>query len=79
MRQDVYEWIAENEDYVKYLRMQPMWYRRLMRNPQDAEKFGTEAIYHFKKSVPDRVSQLTNGVQVASMMLNMLQTMGTQS
>ncbi|WP_019242431.1 MULTISPECIES: YlbE-like family protein [Bacillus] len=79
MRQDLYEWIKGNEDQLKYLRLQPIWYRRLMRNPHEIEKLGTESVYHFEKSIPQRVSQLTNGVQVASMMLNMIQTMGMKS
>lgn len=79
MRQDIYEWIKGNDDQLNYLRLQPIWYRKLTRNPQEIEKLGTEAVYHFEKSIPHRVGQLTNGVQVASMMLNMIQTMGVKS
>ncbi len=75
MRQDIFQYIRENEDQLKYLRLHPIWYRRLTRNPQDYEKFGTEAVYHFEKSIPHRVSKLTNSVQIANMMLGMLQTM----
>ena len=78
MRQDIYGWISTNEDYLKFLRLQPMWYRRLTRNPHEAEKMGTEAIYHFEKSIPHRVGKLSNGVQIANMMLGMLQTMNTK-
>ena len=77
LRQDVYEWIKSNEDHLKYLRLQPIWYRKLMRNPSEVEKMGTEAVFYFEKSIPHRVNKLTNGVQVASMMLNMLQSMNT--
>lgn len=75
MRQDLYEWIKGDADQLKYLRLQPIWYRKLTRNPQEIEKFGTETVFHFEKSIPHRVNKLTNGVQVASMMLGMLQSM----
>jgi len=78
LRQDVYNYIKDNEDYLKYLRLQPIWYRKLSRNPQEFEKLGTDAAYHFQKSIPHRVNQLTNGVQVASMMLGMLQNMNVK-
>ena len=55
-----------------------MWYRKLSRNPQLVEEMGTEALYHFEKSIPHRVDKLTNGVQVASIMLSMLQGMNSK-
>ncbi|MFJ7976278.1 YlbE-like family protein [Peribacillus sp. JNUCC 23] len=79
MRQDVYEVIKENEDLLKLLRMQPHWYRKLMRNPQLLEKLDTDAVFFFKKSIPDRVSKFSDGVQFASMMMNMFQAMKTPS
>ncbi|PQD94934.1 hypothetical protein CYL18_11395 [Pradoshia eiseniae] len=75
MRQDVYEQIQGNEDLRDFLRQQPMWYRRLSRNPQDFSVFETESKYFFKKSIPDRVLQLSNSVQMASMMVSMFQSM----
>ncbi|WP_042349055.1 YlbE-like family protein [Bacillus massiliigorillae] len=75
MRQDLYEWIKNDGDQLQYLRLQPIWYRKLTRNPQEIEKFGTDTVFHFEKSIPQRVNKLTNGVQVASMMLGMLQSM----
>ncbi|MFS0782426.1 YlbE-like family protein [Bacillus sp. 1P06AnD] len=75
MRQDIYNWIKENKDQLSYLRLQPMWYRKLTRNPQEYEAFGTEAVYHYEKSIPHRINKLTNGVQAASMMLNLIQSM----
>lgn len=78
MRQDLYKVIKEKEDYLRYIRLQPMWYRELSRNPHLMEKMSTEATYHFEKSLPQRVNKLTNGVQVASIMLNMLQGMNNK-
>jgi len=75
----VYEQIQGNEDLQNFLRQQPMWYKRLSRNPQDLAVFETEAKYFFKKSIPDRVLQLSNSVQMASMMVSMFQSMSMNS
>jgi len=78
VRQDIFGVIKENQDYLRYIRLQPMWYRKLSRDPHLLEKMGTEATFHFEKSIPQRVNKLTNGVQVASIMLNMLQGMNSK-
>jgi YlbE-like protein len=77
MRQDIYELIEIDADLLKFLRSQPMWYRKLMRNPHQLELFETEAAYFLEKSIPHRVSKLSDSVQFASMMLNMFQAMKT--
>ena len=73
MRQDIYEFIQSNEDVRNYIRIQPIWYKRLMRNPHHISQLETEAKYFFGKSISHRVSKFSNSVQVASMMLNMFQ------
>ncbi|RFU63395.1 YlbE-like family protein [Peribacillus glennii] len=79
MRQDVYSLIEENQDLKKFLRGQPYWYRRLMRNPQDLDKLETEAAYHFNKTIPQRINKFSDGVQMASMLLGMFQAMKYQN
>lgn len=78
MRQDVYELILANQDLKSYLRKQPFWYRSLMRNPHQLNKMETEASYYFNKSIPQRVNKFSDGVQMASMLLNMFQAMNAQ-
>ena len=77
MRQDIFELIEADEDLLNFLRQQPIWYRRLSRNPQEFDLFNTESKYFFKKSIPDRVHQLSNSVQMASMMVSMFQSMNS--
>ncbi len=74
MRQDVYAYIAEDKDLLNYLRINPMWYRKLMRQPNQLGEFQTESKFFFRKSIPDRVNQFTSGVQIASMMLSMFKS-----
>jgi hypothetical protein len=77
LRQDIYSVIEKSEDLKNYLRLQPIWYRKLMRNPQLLASMETEATYFFKKSIPHRISKFSDGVQIASMMMSMFQAMNT--
>lgn len=77
MRQNIYEFIEANEDVRQYLRIQPLWYKRLMRNPHHLHQLETEATYFLKKSIPHRVSKFSENVQVASMMLHMFQAVNS--
>ncbi|MDQ0217200.1 hypothetical protein ELQ35_08295 [Peribacillus cavernae] len=79
MRQDVFELINGNQDLKMYIRLQPFWYRALMRNPHQLDKMETEAAYFFKKSIPHRVTKFSDGVQMTSMLLHMFEAMNTQS
>jgi hypothetical protein len=79
MRQDIFETIEKDRDLKQFIRLQPQWYRNLMRSPHQLEKMQTEATYHFKKSIPHRISSLSDGVQMASMMLHMYQALNAQN
>lgn len=77
LRQNIYSFIEENEDLKKYIRIQPIWYKRLMRNPHHIEQMETEAKFFFGKSIPHRISKFSDSVQVASMMLHMFQAVNS--
>ena len=79
MRQNIYEFIEANEDVRQYLRIQPLWYKQLIRNPHHLQQLETEATYFFKKSITHRVSKFSENVQVASMMLHMFQAVNQTS
>ncbi|WP_409305306.1 YlbE-like family protein [Peribacillus sp. SCS-155] len=79
MRQDILVQIQADPDLKNFIRMQPQWYRYLMRHPHQLDKMQTEAAYFLKKSIPHRISNLSNGVQMAWMMLNMYQAMNSNS
>jgi hypothetical protein len=79
MRQDVFELIEANRDLKRYIRLQPFWYRALMRNPYQLDKMETEATYFFNKSIPHRVSKFSDSVQMTSMVLSMVQAMNAES
>ncbi len=77
MRTDIIEYIYGNEDFKRFLREMPEWYRTLSRNPNELEKFEIASINHFQKTIPHRVQRFSNGVQMASMMVSMFQTMNS--
>lgn len=75
MRAELYDFIQSNDDLKRFIREQPIWYRRLTRNPQEVEKFEIAMMNHYKKTIPDKVGKLQNQVQMASFLLEMFQTM----
>ena len=78
MRPDVYIYIKNNKDLLRYLRDEPSWYRRLSRNPFDLKEFERSALKHYKKTIPDQVEKVSQGLQLASAMLAMFQSMNSQ-
>ncbi|MEH7110801.1 YlbE-like family protein [Neobacillus niacini] len=79
MRKDVLEYINQQKELKKFIREQPLWYRKLSRNPTDLQKLEIESLHYYKKTIPHQVEKLTNNVQMASMMFYMLQSMKDQN
>ncbi|MEH7107986.1 MULTISPECIES: YlbE-like family protein [Bacillaceae] len=79
MRSEVLEYIKRQKDLSQFVREQPLWYRKLSRNPYDLQAFEAASLQFYKKTIPDQVDKFTNGVQMASMMYSMFQAMKNQS
>jgi hypothetical protein len=79
MRKEVLEYLERQKDLKQFVREQPIWYRKLSRNPYDYEKLEIESLHFYKKSIPHQVEKFSNGVQMASMMLSMFQAMKNQN
>lgn len=75
MRMEVVEAIKQNPDWVTFIREQPVWYRKLARHPHNLETFEIAALQHLRKTIPHRVENFSNGVQMASIMMSMFQAM----
>lgn len=67
------EYIYSKNELKQFLRRQPMWYRKLTRHPEEIEKFEIASLHFFEKTIPQRVEKINNNIQMASMMMNMLQ------
>ncbi|MDQ0155887.1 hypothetical protein J2S07_002205 [Robertmurraya andreesenii] len=71
------DYIRANPDLIKFLREQPIWYRKLSRNPNEFETFQIAAMHYYRKTIPHQVEKFSNGVQMASMMMGMFQAMNS--
>jgi hypothetical protein len=78
MRKDVLDFLQSNEDYMRFIRIQPKWYRTLTRNPDLLEDFRLASMQFFGKTIPQRVDKLQNQVQMASFMVEMFQALKEQ-
>lgn len=75
MRIEVLQYVNSQQDLRQYLREQPVWYRKLTRNPYDINKMEISAIHYYKKTIPHKVERFSNGAQMASMLFGMFQAM----
>ncbi|WP_141431306.1 YlbE-like family protein [Bacillus sp. 03113] len=78
MRKEIYEYIVQRKDLRQFIREQPHWYRKLARNPGEIQFLEIAALHYHKKTIPDRVEKFSNGVQMASVMVNMFQAMNVK-
>ncbi|MBS4172396.1 YlbE-like family protein [Bacillus sp. FJAT-49736] len=78
MRLEIIEYIQSNNELKQFIREQPMWYRTLCRHPEEIERFEIASLHYYKRTIPHRMEKFSNGVQMASMMMNMVQAMYTQ-
>lgn len=79
MRQDIANYVGQNKQLQNFIREQPIWYRKLSRNPQEIQTLEVAALNYYKNTIPHKVEKFSNGVQMASMMMGMFQAMNSQS
>ncbi|MDH5161066.1 YlbE-like family protein [Heyndrickxia oleronia] len=78
MRKELIDYIYSKNDLKEFLRNQPTWYRKLTRNPEEIKKFEIASLHFFEKTIPQRVEKLSSNLQMASMMMGMLQGLYSQ-
>ncbi|WP_147531890.1 YlbE-like family protein [Bacillus marasmi] len=78
MRQEIIDYLNQNAEIQKFVREQPIWYRKLSRNPRDLQKLEISSLHYYKKTIPHQVEKFSQGVQMASMMVSMFQMMNSQ-
>lgn len=76
MRHEVYQYISSQPDLKNYLRINPIWYRKLSRNPYDIQTLETEANHFYGRTFPQRMDKLQNSIQLASMLIQMFPLSG---
>jgi hypothetical protein len=78
MRKEVQEHIRANKELQQFIREQPHWFRKLSRNPHELESLEIAMMNYYQKTIPHRVQQFSNSIQMASMMIGMFQSMRQQ-
>lgn len=78
MRKEVMDYIKQQKQLEQFIREQPIWFRKLSRNPNDLKEFEMKSLHFYGKTIPHQVEKFTNSVQLANMMLSMLQAMNTE-
>ena len=79
MRIDVYTYLQKNKELIEFLREQPIWYRKLSRDPSQIENLEIAVLHYHQKTIPHQIEKFSNGVQMASMMVSMFKIMNNQS
>lgn len=79
MRTDIMKKIQEDKDLLIYLRQEPKWYRLLGRNPYDYSTFERGSLNFHKKTLPHHVERVSGGLQMASLLLSMLQSQSSSA
>ncbi len=78
MRADILQYIYSKNDLKQFIRKQPYWYRKLSREPEQLEQFEIASLHYFKKTIPHQVEKFANHLQMASMMMHVLQGLKSQ-
>ncbi|WP_077617705.1 YlbE-like family protein [Bacillus sinesaloumensis] len=75
MRKETYDYIKRQKKLRSFIRENPIWYRKLSRNPAEYNSLESEAKIYFKQTVPHKVQKLNQSLEMASFMLQMYQGM----
>ncbi|WP_214483218.1 YlbE-like family protein [Bacillus sp. SM2101] len=73
MRPTIYEYIQSNKELQHFIRAQPIWYRKLSRNPESIKVFENEARSYYGKTFQHRLDTFSNSFQMFSMLANFFQ------
>ncbi|MDP4103827.1 MAG: YlbE-like family protein [Bacillota bacterium] len=79
MRKEVMDYLEGQQELKQFIREQPQWYRKLSRNPFDLQALEIASLHYYKRTIPHQVEKFSNGVQMASMMFHMFQSMNNQN
>lgn len=76
VRKEVQMYLNQRQDLKHYIRINPIWYRRLSRNPQSINQMDQEAKIYYGKTFPQKVERFQSNLNMAMMLLEMMKGMG---
>jgi hypothetical protein len=71
MKITIYEYLLKNPDLLHFVRMNPVWYRILSRNPEQISQLEKAAKYFYGKTFPQRMEKVSSQMQFISMLLSL--------
>ncbi|ADC48239.1 MULTISPECIES: YlbE-like family protein [Alkalihalophilus] len=78
MRAEIQQLLNERPELRQFIRQNPIWYRKLGRDPSLIPALEKEANFFYGKTIPQRVEKMQNHLGLAMMMIEMLK-MGQQT
>ncbi|WP_186577575.1 YlbE-like family protein [Aquibacillus kalidii] len=75
MQPSVYQFLQTRPELLRFIRLNPMWYRHLTRNPNRLDELEKEAKYFYGQTVPQKIERVSNQIQMVSMLIQMAGTM----
>ncbi|KGP72456.1 YlbE-like family protein [Pontibacillus yanchengensis] len=75
MQPGVYQYLESREDLLKFMRMNPKWYRKVTRDPSVLSQMEQESKYYFGKTTTQRIERFNNQLQMVQMLMQMAQAM----
>lgn len=72
MRQEIMERIMQKQEWLHYLRNEPIWYRLLSRNPDHFGQFERASLHFHKKTLPHHVERVSDSIQLATTLFSLM-------
>lgn len=75
MQPSVYQYLESRPDLIKFIRMNPIWYRTITRDPSVIPTMEQEAKYYFGKTASQKIERFSNQLQMVQMIMQMAKAM----
>ncbi|MBM7644238.1 hypothetical protein JOD45_000431 [Scopulibacillus daqui] len=76
MRKEIQYYLDQNSDLKFYMRMHPVWYRRLGRYPGDVSRLKEAADEFYGRTLNKKIERFSQQLDLISMFMEMAKSMG---
>lgn len=70
-----YEYLRNNDQLLKFVRYNPLWYRYLSRDPSAIKLMEKEAKVFYGKTLSQRLERMSDQIQLVSMLIHFSEAM----
>lgn len=71
MEPECYEQLMRKKDLIQFMRLNPEWYRYLMREPDRVFEMERIAKEYFGKTITQRMDKMQQNIQLIQFLMNM--------